>query len=446
MFESLTERLDQVFKKLRGRGKLSEKDVKASLREVRLALLEADVNYKVVKGFVASVEERALGHEVMESLTPAQQVVKIVHEELIRLMDGGTESKLRIQGSPPVSVVLVGLQGSGKTTTAGKLARYLRENQRKPYLVPADPYRPAAVTQLERLACDLGVDCYSPEGGATAVEIVRRAQEGSRQGGYEVVIYDTAGRLHIDEELMKELRAIKMVLAPEEVLLVADAMTGQDAVNVATGFNEGLGITGVVLTKLDGDARGGAAVSIKAVTDRPIKLVGLGEKLDALEVFHADRMASRILGMGDVLSLIEKAEAAFDGRQAREMEKKLRRDEFTLEDFRDQMRQIRKMGPLEDLIGMIPGMGKLKGLKGFRVDETQLVRIEAIINSMTPEERRRDRIVNGSRRMRIAKGSGTTVQDVNRLLKQFAMTKKMIRQMTKKGARGHGLAPTLPFS
>jgi signal recognition particle subunit SRP54 len=441
MFENLTERLNQVFKKLKGRGKLSEKDINESLREVRLALLEADVNYKVVKDFIARVQEKAAGQEVSESLTPAQEVIKIVHQELITLMGGGEDNTLRFSGPPPFSIMLVGLQGSGKTTTAGKLARYLREQKRSPYLVPADPYRPAAIEQLQKLGELLGIDCYTPKTGDDPLRTVAKARKEGPGQGFDTLIFDTAGRLHIDEELMEELQKIKKLLSPQEIFLVADAMTGQDAVNVAKAFNDALGITGVILTKLDGDARGGAALSIKAVTQRPIRFVGIGEKLDAWEVFHPDRMASRILGMGDVLSLIEKAQEAFDERQAEALEKKLRKDELTLEDFRDQLRQIKKLGPLEDIMGMIPGLGKLKGMKAMRPDEGQLVRLEAIINSMTAEERRAPRIINGSRRLRIAKGSGTTVQDVNRLLKQFAMTKKMIKQFSKRG--GKGISPSL---
>jgi signal recognition particle subunit SRP54 len=441
MFETLTERLDHVFKKLKGRGKLSEKDIKDALREVRLALLEADVNYKVVKDFITGVEEKATGQEVTASLTPAQQVIKIVHEELISLMGGGEDNSLKLSGSPPRSIMVVGLQGSGKTTTAGKLASYLRENNRNPYLVPADPYRPAAIEQLRKLGETLGIDCYAPQKGDNPVQIVTKAQKLARSQNFDALIFDTAGRLHIDEELMEELRGIQKVLNPSEILLVADAMTGQDAVNVAKGFNDAVGITGVILTKMDGDARGGAALSIKAVTQKPIKFIGTGEKLDAWEPFHPDRMASRILGMGDVLSLIEKAQSAFDERQAKELEKKLRKDEFTLEDFRDQLRQIKKMGPLEDILGMIPGLGKLKGIKNMRPDEKQLVRLDAMVSSMTAKERRNPRIINGSRRLRIAKGSGTTVQDVNRLLKQFSMTKKMIKQVSKRG--GKGISPAM---
>ncbi|MBN1254888.1 MAG: signal recognition particle protein [Deltaproteobacteria bacterium] len=441
MFETLTERLDHVFKKLKGRGKLSEKDIKDALREVRLALLEADVNYKVVKDFITGVEEKATGQEVTASLIPAQQVIKIVHEELISLMGGGEDNSLKLSGSPPSSIMVVGLQGSGKTTTAGKLASYLREKNRNPYLVPADPYRPAAIEQLRKLGETLGIDCYAPQKNDDPVQIVAKALKLARSQNFDALIFDTAGRLHIDEELMEELLGIKKVLNPSEILLVADAMTGQDAVNVAKGFNDVVGITGVILTKMDGDARGGAALSIKAVTQKPIKFIGTGEKLDAWESFHPDRMASRILGMGDVLSLIEKAQSAFDERQAEALEKKLRKDEFTLEDFRDQLRQIKKMGPLEDILGMIPGLGKLKGIKNMRPDEKQLVRLDAMVSSMTAKERRNPRIINGSRRLRIAKGSGTTVQDVNRLLKQFAMTKKMIKQVSKRG--GKGISPAM---
>jgi len=442
MFETLSQRLDQVFKKLKGRGKLTEKDIKDALREVRLALLEADVNYAVVKDFISRAEEKAAGQEVMQSLTPAQQMIKIVNQELIALMGGGEDNGLKLSGPSPLPIMLVGLQGSGKTTTAGKLAGYLRDHKkRRPYLVPGDPYRPAAIEQLKKLSEGLGIECYAPETGEDPLQTVAKAVEQARGKGFDTLIFDTAGRLHIDAELMAELREIKASLKPQEILLVADAMTGQDAINVAKGFNDALGITGIILTKLDGDARGGAALSIKAVTQRPIKFVGIGEKLDAWEVFHPDRMASRILGMGDVLTLIEKTQAAFDEGQAEALEKKLRKDEFTLEDFRQQLNQIKKMGPLEDILGMIPGLGKLKGIKGLRPDEGQLVRLEAIVSSMTATERRNPRIINGSRRLRIAQGSGTTVQDVNRLLKQFAMTKKMLKQFNKRG--GKGISPTM---
>jgi signal recognition particle subunit SRP54 len=399
--------------------------------------LEADVNYKVVKDFIAGVEEKAAGHEVMESLTPAQQVIKIVHAELITLMGGGEDNRLKLSDPTSSSIMLVGLQGSGKTTTAGKLAGFLRDDKRRrPYLVPADPYRPAAVEQLRKLGETLGIPCYAPQSGDDPLQTVAKARIQAQSQAVDTLIFDTAGRLHIDEALMEELEGIKNLLNPQEILLVADAMTGQDAVNVAKGFNDSLGITGVILTKMDGDARGGAALSIKAITQRPITFIGTGEKLDAWEVFHPDRMASRILGMGDVLSLIEKAQEVFDESQVEALEKKLRKNEFTLEDLRDQLHQIKKMGPLEDILGMMPGLGKLKGIKTLRPDERQLVRLEAMVNSMTNEERRNPRIINGTRRLRIAKGSGTTVQEVNRLLKQFAMTKKMIKQFSKKGGKG----------
>ena len=431
MFEGLSQRLQEAFQKLKRKGKLTEADVKAALREVRLALLEADVNYRVVKDFLGRVQERAVGEEVMKSLTPAQQVVKIVREELVALMDG--ERDLRLKGDPSV-VLLVGLQGSGKTTTAAKLGLRLKGEGYRPFLVPADPYRPAAGEQLRRLAERADLPCFTPQDGQGAVERVLLAREEASRGGYGPLIVDTAGRLHIDDALMEELAQLKAAVTPSEVLLVADAMTGQDAVNVAKGFEERLGITGVILTKLDGDARGGAALSIKAVTGKPIKFVGVGEGLHALEPFYADRMASRILGMGDVLTLIERAEAALEKERARELEEKFRREEFDLEDFREQLRQLRRMGPLDELLKMLPGVPGLKGLGGLKMDERQIVRMEAIINSMTPEERRRPQIINGSRRRRIAKGSGTTVQEVNRLLKQFQMTRKMLKQM--KRARG----------
>lgn len=435
MFEALSERLEGVFRKLRGKGKLRETDVREALKGVRLALLEADVNYKVVKEFLKTVEERAVGEEVMRSLTPAQQVIKIVRDELIRLMGGEDHRELDLKGSTP-AVMLVGLQGSGKTTTAAKLALWLKGRGKKPYLVPADPYRPAAGEQLQRLASQIGVPCYLPKEGEAVVETARRAREEASRQSLSPVILDTAGRLHIDEALMKELVRLKEEVGPREVLLVADAMTGQDAVKVARGFEEALGLTGVILTKLDGDARGGAALSIKAVIGKPIKFAGVGERLDALEPFHPSRIASRILGMGDVLTLIERAQAAVEEEKARRLEEKLRRDEFDLEDFREQLRQLRRMGPLEELLKLIPGVQGLKGLRGLQMDERQLVRMEAIINSMTKEERRRPQIINGSRRLRIARGSGTSVQEVNRLLKQFQMARKMIKGLR----RGRGRA------
>ncbi|HEY8552040.1 MAG TPA: signal recognition particle protein [Thermaerobacter sp.] len=441
-FEGLAEKLQAVFRRLRGKGKLSEADVEAALREVRLALLEADVHYKVVKDFIGRVRERAVGQEVLESLTPAQQVIKIVHDELTRLM-GGQHARLDLGGEPPVPVMLVGLQGSGKTTTAAKLARLLVRQGRQPLLVAADVYRPAAVEQLVTLGQQIQVPVYAPGTDRDPVEIAREGVADGRRRGRDVVILDTAGRLHVDDALMAELERIRQAVAPRETLLVVDAMTGQDAVNVAATFHQRLGIDGVILTKLDGDARGGAALSVRAVTGRPIKFVGLGERVDQLEPFHPERMASRILGMGDVLSLIEKAQAAFDAQQARRLERKLREQTFDLEDFLEQLRQVRKMGPLDQLLAMIPGLsGRLQGVT---VDEGELRRIEAIIQSMTPEERRHPEIINASRRRRIARGSGTRVQDVNRLLKQFAETQRLMKQMagaTRRGRRGLG---NLPF-
>ncbi|HHU93288.1 MAG TPA: signal recognition particle protein [Halanaerobiaceae bacterium] len=434
-FEGLAEKLQNTFKKLRGKGKLNEKDVKAALKEVRLALLEADVNYKVVKDFVKKIEERAVGHEVMESLTPAQQVIKIVNEELTNLM-GGQKSDLVFAAKPPTVLMMVGLQGAGKTTQCGKLARLLKEKGKKPLLVAGDIYRPAAIKQLQVLGERLGVPVFSMGDGQSPVDIARAGLSHANSEGNDVVIIDTAGRLHIDETMMAELKAIKENIKPHEILLVVDAMTGQDAVNVASSFDEALGIDGVVLTKLDGDARGGAALSIKAVTGKPIKFVGMGEKLDALEPFHPDRMASRILGMGDVLTLIEKAEANINAQKAMELEEKLRKNEFTLDDFMEQMEQVRNMGPLEQILGMIPGLGGAGQLKNLQIDEKQLDRIQAIISSMTVEERRNPDIINGSRRRRISAGSGTSIQDVNRLLKQFKQTKKMMRQLSGMAGKG----------
>ncbi|MBP1708363.1 MAG: ffh [Deltaproteobacteria bacterium] len=439
MFESLSSKLDAVFKKLKGHGKLTEQNIQEALKEVRIALLEADVNFKVVKDFVQSVQTRAIGQEVMASLTPAQQLIKIVKEELTSLM-GGEGLGIQLSGTPPVPIMLVGLHGCGKTTTTGKLARYFQEKKKRPYLVPADVYRPAAIDQLQRLGQELNVDFYRPEPSQKPLDICAKARDVAFKQGYDLMLIDTAGRLHIDEALMLELREIKTHIKPREVLLVADAMTGQDAVNIAKSFSDRLGIDGIILTKMDGDARGGAALSIKSVTQRPIKFIGVGEKLDALEMFHPERMASRILGMGDVLTLIEKAEATFDENKAKELEKKIRKDSFTLEDFRDQLQQIRKMGSLESILGMIPGLSKkMAGMGGLQVDEKELVRVEAIINSMTPRERVNFLVINGSRRLRIANGSGTTVQDVNQLLKRYAEARKMMKrftQMEKKGGRG----------
>ncbi|MEE4355653.1 MAG: signal recognition particle protein [Desulfococcaceae bacterium] len=443
MFDNLSSRLDSVFKKLKGHGKLSEKNIEEGLREVRMALLEADVHYRVAKQFIRDVKERALGQEVMKSLTPGQQVVKIVRDELTELM-GSEHQELNLAGPKPVSLMLVGLQGSGKTTTAGKLAVYLRKKGEKPFLVPADVYRPAAIEQLKKLGQQLDVPVFPSETGMDPVEICRLARTAAQKEGCNTLLLDTAGRLHVDEELMQELVRIRDQVRPSDILLVADAMTGQDAVNIAKTFDDTLDLGGVILSKTDGDARGGAALSIKSVTGKPVKFIGVGEKSNQLEAFHPDRMASGILGMGDVLSLIEKAQDAVDEEKAAELEKKLRKNQFTLEDFRDQMVQIRKMGSLSDLIGMIPGMNKVKQLKNLEVDEKELVRIEAIINSMTPYERSHHNIINGSRRKRIAGGSGTKVQDVNRLLKNYTQVMKMIKKLNKGGMRGFGRG-MLPF-
>ncbi len=431
MFESLSEKLNGVFKKVTGRGRLSEKNIQDALKEVRLALLEADVNYKVVKKFVEDTRQRAVGQGVFESLTPGQHLIKIVNEELTRLM-GGYNQGLQLAGRTPHALMLVGLQGSGKTTTAAKLGAYLRKQGRHPYLVPADTWRPAAVDQLKKLGAQINMPVHPTDLMQKPEDICLEALSMAGKAGADVLLIDTAGRLHIDENLMAELVRVRENVSPAEILLVADAMTGQDAVNVAKEFNERLDISGVILTKMEGDARGGAALSIKAVTDKPIKFIGVGEKINALEPFHPDRMASQILGMGDVLTLIEKAQDEFDEKEAVKLEKKLRRNEFDLEDFRSQLRQIKKLGSLEQLLNMLPGMGQLKKLKGFSPDEKELIKVEAIINSMTREERQHHKIVNGSRKRRIAQGSGTTVQDVNRLLKNFAQTKKMMEQLTKK--------------
>jgi len=443
MFNHLSEKLNSVFKKLKGHGKLTEKNIEEGLKEVRMALLEADVHYKVVKQLIADIKSRAVGQEVMASLTPGQQLIKIVNEELTSLM-GETHEDLRLAGPSPIPLMLVGLQGSGKTTTAGKLSVLLRKKGKKPYLVPADVYRPAAIDQLFKLGQQLGVPVFPSATDIDPVHICREARTAALKEGCDVLVLDTAGRLHIDTPLMAELQRIKDALQPSEILLVADAMTGQDAVNIAKSFNESIDITGVILTKMDGDARGGAAISIKAVAEKPIKFIGVGEKLNALEPFHPDRMASRILGMGDVLTMIEKAQAAIDEKQAAELEKKLRKNTFTLEDFRDQLRQVRKMGSLTDILGMIPGMGVNKHMKHLSVDENELARVEAIINSMTPRERRQFTIINGSRRKRIAKGSGTSVQDVNRLLKNYTQILKMMKKINKGGLRDMGRAG-LPF-
>jgi signal recognition particle subunit SRP54 len=442
MFESLSEKLEKVFKRLKGRGVLTESDVNEALREVRMALLEADVNFKVVRDFVESVRVRAVGSGVLESLTPGQQVVKIVYDELVRMM-GESVTRIQLVPNRPTVVMMVGLQGSGKTTTAGKLARMFKKGGRKALLVAADTQRPAAIEQLSALGRQLNIEVEGAEPGEDPVTVCVRGLERARRGAFGVVIMDTAGRLHIDEALMDQLAGIKAAVSPDETLFVADAMTGQDAVKVASSFNDKLGVSGIILTKMDGDARGGAALSIRAVTGKPIKFVGMGEKLDALEPFHPDRVASRILGMGDVLSLIEKAEQSVTLDEAKELEAKVRQGEFSLEDFRTQLLQVKKLGPLDQLLGMLPGMGKLKGAMAS-VDEREVDRIVAIINSMTMKERVNAGIINGSRRKRIARGSGTQVQEVNRLLKQFAETRKMMKMLTRPGGKlrlGRGMLP-----
>lgn len=444
MFQGLADRLQQTFSKLKKKGKLTEADVKEALREVRLALLEADVNFKIVKQFVDKLKERAIGQEVLSSLTPGQHVIKLVNEELTELM-GKTQSKLVVSSSPPTVVMMVGLQGAGKTTTTAKLANLLRKQNRRPLLVACDIYRPAAIKQLQVLGDQLNIPVFSMGDKHDPVNIAKAAMEHARHHGNDYVLIDTAGRLHIDETLMQELQSVRDNVSPDEILLVVDSMTGQDAVNVAESFNQQLELTGVVLTKLDGDTRGGAALSVKAVTGCPIKFVGMGEKLDALEPFHPDRMASRILGMGDVLSLIEKAQANVDEDKARELEKKMRTAEFSFEDFLDQMEQVRNMGPLDQMLGMLPGANKIKGLQNVQLDEKQLLHVEAIIKSMTKEEKQRPEMINSSRRKRIALGSGTQVQDVNRLLKQFNDMKKMMKQFTTQG-KGKGKKKfKLPF-
>lgn len=442
MLDNLSDKLNSVFKKLKGHGKLTEKNIEDGLREVRMALLEADVHYKVVKKFISDIRGRALGQEVLASLTPGQQVVKIVNDELTALM-GGRHQELSLDGTQPAAVMLVGLQGSGKTTTAGKLAVFLRKIGRKPYLVPADVYRPAAIEQLQRLGAQLSVPVFPSRTDMDPVDICREARSAAHQAGCDTLLLDTAGRLHVDEALMEELRRIKAAAVPSDILLVADAMTGQDAVNIAESFDQALDIGGVVLTKLDGDARGGAALSIKAITGKPIKFVGVGEKLAQLEAFHPERLASSILGMGDLLTFIEKAQAVVDEKKAAELEKRLRKNQFSLEDFRDQMVQIRKMGSVKDLLGMIPGVSKSKQFKNLEVDDRELVRIEAIINSMTAQERLQHAIINGSRRKRIATGSGTRVQDVNQLLKNYTQVMKMMKKINKGGMRhlGRGMLP-----
>ena len=427
MFDSLSDKLANAFKKFRNKGKLSEADVKEGMREIKLALLEADVNFKVVRDFVKTVSERAVGAEVLESLVPAQQIVKIVNEELVRLM-GETQAKLEIASKPPTVVMMVGLQGSGKTTHSAKLAGLYKKQGKRPLLVACDVYRPAAIRQLEVVGAQLDIPVFSMGDTVSPVEIARAAVAHANRHGNDMVFLDTAGRLHVDEELMTELKNIKEAVHPTEILLVIDAMLGQDAVNVAQSFNDLLDITGVILTKLDGDTRGGAALSVRYVTGKPIKFVGTGEKLDTIEPFYPDRMASRILGMGDVLTLIEKAQQNFDEKKAEEMERKLRESTFDLNDYLEQFQQVRNMGSLEQLAGMIPGM-KPGALKDAQIDERQLARTEAIIHAMTPKERAKPDIINASRKKRIAAGSGTSVEDVNRLLKQFESISKLFRQL-----------------
>ncbi|MFT8871388.1 MAG: signal recognition particle protein [Sporolactobacillus sp.] len=445
-FESLADRLQQAMKKIRGKGKVSEADVKQMSREVRLALLEADVNFKVVKSFIKRVEERAVGQDVLKSLTPGQQVIKIVQEELTALM-GGDEPTISFALKPPTVILFVGLQGAGKTTSAAKLAAYLRKtHNRKPLLVAADVYRPAAIRQLQTLGAQLSIPVFAPGDHVDPVTIARQSLDEAAANHNDLVLIDTAGRLQIDDQLMGELERIKAIAVPDEILLVVDAMTGQEAVNVASTFDERLGLTGVVMTKLDGDTRGGAALSICAATGTPIKFVGTSEKMDGLEAFHPDRMASRILGMGDVLSLIEKAQASIDADKAREMEEKMRTVSFTLDDFLEQIGQMRKLGPLDDLLAMMPGGGKLKGMKNVSVDPKQIDQTEAIIRSMTPKEKADPDIINSSRRKRIALGSGTSIADVNRLLKQFKEMKRMLKQFMGAGKGKRRKNPfNLPF-
>lgn len=424
-FEGLSARLQEITRKIRGKARITESDLKEMLREVKLALLEADVNYKIVKDFIAVVQEKALGQDVLKSLTPGQQVVKVVKDELVELL-GGTESKVQFTPNPPTIIMLVGLQGSGKTTTAGKLANLFRKQGKKPLLVACDVYRPAAIKQLQVVGAQLNIPVFSNEQSKDVVHIAKQAISVAMSKLNDVIILDTAGRLQIDEPLMQELKNVKQSVKPHEILLVVDSMTGQDAVNVAKTFNEEIGIDGVVLTKLDGDTRGGAALSVKKVTGKPIKFAATGEKLSDIEVFHPDRMAQRILGMGDILSVIEKAEETFDLEQAEELEKKMRKNELDLDDYLAQLRQVKKMGSFSSILKMIPGMNKIKDLK---VDDKEFVKIEAMICSMTKQEKRNVKILNGSRRLRIAKGSGTTVQDVNKFIKSFEMTQKMMKQL-----------------
>ena len=430
MFENLSDKLQRVFKNLRGEGKLTTENMELALKEIRVALLEADVHFRVVKQFIEGVREKAMGEEVLTALSPAQQVIKIVHEELIRVL-GSHQSRLRFSNTPPTVMFMAGLQGSGKTTTTGKLARWLSRNGHSPLMVSVDVYRPAARQQLSVIARNINLPVYEGKAEETTPEqLARGARRDASETGRDVVLVDTAGLVHIDDELMQELQTLKEALSPTEILFIADAMTGQDAVKSAEEFHKRLGITGAVLTKMDGDARGGGALSIRHVTGQPLKFVGVGEKFDALEPFHPDRIASRILGMGDVLSLIEKVGEAVDQKEAEEAQRRILENDFTLEDFRDQLRKLRKLGPLESLLGMLPGLGPLKNLKDMKVDESHVTRVVAIIDSMTFKERANHMIVNGSRRRRIARGSGTSVQEVNQLLKQYAQARKMMKSLS----------------
>jgi signal recognition particle subunit SRP54 len=447
MFETLSDKLQRVFKNLRGEGHLSELHIEEALKEIRMALLEADVNFKVVKQFTDTVRTKAIGAEVLQSLSPGQQVVKIVRDELVEIL-GGTNVRLNFASQPPSIIMLVGLQGSGKTTSSGKLAKWLEKGGHRPMLVSVDIYRPAAREQLKVIAKDIGVKLWEGSSNDKPLQLCQDALREAKNTAHDVVIIDTAGRLHIDETLMKELGELKETLHPNEILFVADAMLGQDAVKSAQQFHEQLGFNGFILTKMDGDARGGAALSIKQVTGQPVKFVGTGEKYDALELFHPDRLVSRIMGMGDILSLIEKAEEVVDKKKAVELQEKMLSDGFTLEDFRDQLKQIRKLGTLEQILGMLPSIGPFKDMQKVKVDEKELGRVEAIINSMTPKERRNHQLINGSRRKRIAKGSGTSVQQVNQLLKQYAQTRKMMKGMKNSflGRRMKGMKlPEMPF-
>jgi signal recognition particle subunit SRP54 len=440
VFEALSDKLEAIFKKLKGKGILKEEDVDVALKEIRIALLEADVNFKVVKSFIDRVRQKAIGKEILESLSPAQQVIKIVYDELCELL-GGSSAKIQLSPNPPTVIMMIGLHGSGKTTTSAKLARIFKKEGRRPMLVAADLQRPAAIEQLITLGKQIDVPVFHSFDLKDPRKLCQEALKKAKIDRMDPVIVDTAGRMHVDEELMKELKDVKEILNPNEVLFVADAMTGQDAVNIAKNFSEKVGIDGIILTKMDGDARGGAALSIKEVTGKPIKLIGVGEKLDALEEFYPDRIAKRILGMGDVLSLIEQAQKAFDQREAEKLKEKIEKEDFTFDDLKEQIRKMRKMGPLENILSMLPGANKL--LKDIKIDEKEFVKVEAIINSMTPEERKNPKIINASRRIRIAKGSGTAVTDVNRLIKQFNEMKKMMKKF--KHGKGFKLPKIFPF-